>query len=95
MSTSQIGICLWPCIGFCTESCNSEKYILLGLLFLGVFNLLVSYAILHGSTRTPATSLNQPIIFGMFEKWVFVFTPPPCMIWARPNLSLFENPILK
>ena len=63
MSTSQIGICLWPCIGFCTESCNSEKYILLGLLFLGVFNLLVSYVILRGRTRTPATSLNQPIFF--------------------------------
>jgi len=31
----------------------------------------------------------------MFEKWVFVFTLPPCMVWARLNLSLFGNPILK
>ncbi len=95
MSTSQIGICLWPCIGFCTESCNREKYIVLGLLFLGVFNLLVLYATPHGRTRTTATSLNHSIIYEMFEKWVFVFTPPPCMAWARLNLSLFGNPILK
>ncbi len=95
MSTSQIGICLWPCIGFCTESCNSEKYIVLGLLFLGVFNLLVFYATLRGRMRNPATSLNHSVIFEMFEKWVFVFTLPPCMAWARLNLSLFGNPILK
>ncbi len=84
MSTSQIGICLWPCIGFCTESCNSEKYIVLGLLFLGVFNLLVLYATLRGRTRTTATSLNHSIIFGMFEKWVFVSHFPH--VW--PGLDL-------
>ncbi len=64
-------------------------------VFLGVFNLLVFYATLRGRTRTPATSLNHSIIFEMFEKCVFVFTLPPCMAWARLNLSLFENPILK
>ena len=63
MSTSHIGICLWPCIGFCTESCNREKYIFLGLLFLGVFNLLVLYVTLRGRTRTTATSLNHSNIF--------------------------------
>ena len=95
MSTSHIGICLWPCIGFCTESCNREKYIFLGLLFLGVFNLLVLYVTLRGRTRITATSPNHSNIFKMFEKWVFVFTLPPCMAWARLNLSLFGNPIFK
>ncbi len=76
MSTSQIGICLWPCIGFCTESCNSEKYILLGLLFLGVFNLLVSYATLRGRTRTPATLLNQPIFLNVWKVGVCFHTSP-------------------
>ena len=76
MSTSQIGICLWPCIGFCTESCNSEKYILLGLFFLGVFNLLVSYVTLRGRTRTPATSLNQPIFWNVWKVGVCFHTSP-------------------
>ncbi len=70
MSTSQFGIYLWPSIGSCTENYNSEKYIVSGLLFPSVFNLLRFYASLCGCTRTPATSLNHSNIFEMFEMWV-------------------------